>query len=463
MPAEHDGLAPAVKAMGGRQRARAWVGGWIAVIGCAVAGGAAELPPPGCLRILREARIAQELGEDEKALALFSRALEEYPTEILPVEELLSRREGLGLDAERVGELQVHLARRLADPSLPLDAGSIHFLVTTAGDERPDLLEALVAAIEARGEPLASDPVVTRAVAAAQGRLGRAEEARATLERLLADDPDFGVVSRALQLDLELGRWESALSLVDAHLEDPELAPVLGPFRLELLARTGRTSELLEELDRLHSRHAELLSAHGVQQLLKRIAWGLYDAGQHDEAERIWREILARRPEDTEARQVVAHLFADEDGQLAAVDRQLAGVEDSAKLLELGTEYLAAGDDQRAYELLSRISRGARDEVAWFNLGLAALRLERWEEASAAFRESIQRNPRRPGGYRNLGTALWEAGRCAEAIPVLERAAELEPDRVSTWYYLAKCHQSDGDAARAAEAMSEYRRRHADG
>jgi tetratricopeptide (TPR) repeat protein len=279
----------------------------------------------------------------------------------------------------------------------------------------------------------------------------------------MAVEPSFPVVFRALRLDMELERWEDALALVERHLEDPVLGRTLRPFYLELLARTGRNDEMLQELGRLRSpAYAGLLSTFGWSQLLKRVAWSLYDAGEREEVERVWRRILEESPDDLEARQVVAHLFASEEERavhLAEVDRGLAEVSSAEELLDLGTEYLAAGDDQRAYELLSRIWPSARDEVAWFNLALAALHLERWEEAAGGFREAIRRNPDRPQSHHHLATALQSLDRCDEAVPAFERGLALDPDRVSAWYWLAKCHEALGQDAAAAAAMAEYRRR----
>jgi len=453
--------------MDGRRTKRSWTVGLLATVACVSALAASRLPPPECLRILREARIAQEVGDAEGAFDLFTRAVDEYPEEILPVQELLSRRAFLRLTPERVAELRASLAGRLNDPSYALNAGSVHYLVTAAGTDDPELLEAVLAGVAVRGEPFASDPTVLRATATAQGRLDRHGESRATLERLMAVEPSYAVVHRALRLDLDLERWEDALALIERHLGDPELGPTLRPFYLELLARTGRREEMLKELGRMRSpAYSTLLSSIGYLQLMKRAAWSLYDSGEREEVERIWRLILEQDPDDLEARQVVAHLFSSQEeraAHLAEVDRELAEVVGTDELLDLGTEFLAAGDDGRAYELLARIPSGYRSEAAWFNLALAALHLERWEEAAEGFREAISRNPERPQSHHHLATALQALDRCAEAVPAFERGLELEPDRLSSWYWLAKCHEAAGNAGAAARALAEYRRRKGDG
>jgi tetratricopeptide (TPR) repeat protein len=87
-------------------------------------------------------------------------------------------------------------------------------------------------------------------------------------------------------------------------------------------------------------------------------------------------------------------------------------------------------------------------------LGVAFILARRFDEAIAEMRRVTELQPEFAGGYGNLGRALVNAGRFAEAIPVLERALALQSSVVSRgWlgYALAKT----GDGARARAQLAE--------
>ncbi len=425
-------------------------------------GGSAALPPPECVRLLRQARIAEGKGELDEAMALLARAAEAFPQEVLPLEALLRLHEERGLAAEVAAELRERLVARLLDPSTPLPAGTASFLVESL-EGQPALLGALATRLERRS---ADDPdrKLLEVLAVAQGKLGLELEARRTLGRLIELEPSYAAVAMALKIDLEHERWHEALALLEPLLDHPQHGEAWHSVHLELLARTGQTERVRAQLERLDRQGKQaVLSSDGHRSLLKEVAWNLYDAGETEMAELLWRRLLAEDAEDLEAQRVVAHLFGSEEERRAGaeqVDRQLAGDLEPAVLLDEGTSYLAAGDAARAYDLLARAAPGlGDDEAAWFNLGLAAKQLERWAEAAEAFARAVALNEARPETHAHLGTVLRELGRCGEAVAHMRRALQLDPDRTATWYYLAKCYEALGETGRAAEAMAEYRGR----
>jgi tetratricopeptide (TPR) repeat protein len=182
-----------------------------------------------------------------------------------------------------------------------------------------------------------------------------------------------------------------------------------------------------------------------------------------ERSEAIWRTLLRANPDDLEARRVVANLFSNDQERLEQaeiVDQKLAEIDDPNELLNEGTNYLAAGDNERAFELLSRAATmHSGSEAVWFNLGLAADRLERWPTAIDAYREAYKLNQTRPETQLQLAAALVEIGDCAEAIPFFESGLVLDPEKTAAYYYLAGCYKVMGRAEDAAQAMAEYHRR----
>src|SRR5262249_33783299 len=79
-----------------------------------------------------------------------------------------------------------------------------------------------------------------------------------------------------------------------------------------------------------------------------------------------------------------------------------------------------------AADLLRR--RPAHPEVsvlAYNLLGVSLMQQSRHQEALAALASALERGPGSAGTHLNLGSALTELGRHAEAIPHLRRAAEI--------------------------------------
>lgn len=411
---------------------------------------------------MRQARFAEAADELPKAIALLSQAIEDYPQEVMPLSELLRIHRSRDTADDEVERFRSMLLSRLLDPDLPLATGSVYFVMNGHGDD-PEVLGILEKAIVDRLSPQ-TDLELLKVLAVVQGRLGKYEESRATLDRVMALDASFSTVSTALYLDMEGEHWESALDLLESVRDDPELAEVWKHLRIQLLAKTGSLDELDKEISALQAdRQQGELSSYGVHSLLAQIAWDLYDRGEMARSEIIWREILAAYPDDLEARRVVANLFSDEQERIEQekiVDQKLAAMDDPDELLTQGTNYLAAGDDERAFELLSRAAPMSGDsEAAWFNLGLAADRLERWPDAADAYQEAYKLNQLRPETQLRLAAALVALGRCAEAIPFFESGLALDPGRTVAYYYLSGCYQEQGRSEDAAKAMAEYDRR----
>jgi hypothetical protein len=80
-----------------------------------------------------------------------------------------------------------------------------------------------------------------------------------------------------------------------------------------------------------------------------------------------------------------------------------------------------------------------RSWVAHYNLGVAADKARRYDEALTRFTETIRLAPRFADGHNGLGDALASLGRTDEAIASYERALALKPD-------LAEAHNNLGIA-----------------
>src|SRR5262249_54479177 len=80
------------------------------------------------------------------------------------------------------------------------------------------------------------------------------------------------------------------------------------------------------------------------------------------------------------------------------------------------------------------------------NLGLALEDLGRWAEAEACFREALRLKPDHAGAYMNLGNALHDQGKHEAALEVFQKALSLKPDYPEVYSNLGNLYLSQGKA-----------------
>ena len=161
-----------------------------------------------------------------------------------------------------------------------------------------------------------------------------------------------------------------------------------------------------------------------------------------------------------EARGALVHLYGTAEERAAherAASNRWRYVTDPQSLLNEGANQLSAGNLDQAIELLKRASvELGHFEAVWHNLGFAAYRAERWEEAVAALDRAAELNDRRADNFFFSGLALTELERWEEAIPRLLRTVELDPRRRLAHYHLWVCYRVLGRQAEAARHQAAY-------
>ena len=95
-----------------------------------------------------------------------------------------------------------------------------------------------------------------------------------------------------------------------------------------------------------------------------------------------------------------------------------------------------------------------RTADAWFSQG-EALEGEDRAGAEAAYREALTAAPEHADAALNLGAMLCEAGRCAEAVDLYDRAVALSPDEPLLHFNRAIALE---DQHRIREALASYER-----
>jgi tetratricopeptide (TPR) repeat protein len=466
------------------------------------------LPPIECVQALRQARIeaAAQLGETARTRLEAAAAIPEC--ELPALSQLLqSLRDGAAPDAAPgpdVVALEQRLAHRLEDPATTVPPGMLRYLAAAASS--PAQNELVLTALQTRRRRIASagaelsrdqEIELLSAILDLEEDLKRPEEAHDTVFRLLELDDSALWRWQALELDVDLERWDELASLIPKLRSLVESSDPLDRLEVLALAHLGRFDEMLARIERLKpvrnaaasAPHAVLL-VDGVGQedaatatgsdrvanrnepefasyvgLLVQAGWALRDAGRDADAERVFRRAHDADPDNGNLREILLHLYAsaeERDTFAAQEAERRSRVTNPDALYEEGTQLLAAGDAAGAYDLLARaapaIEGGRLGDAPWYNLGLAAYELKRWQEAADAFAHAAAINPARPESEFQRGVALFFLDRCNEAVPVLRRALELAPDKYKAHYYLGDCLARLGRNDEAARERQLYHR-----
>lgn len=154
-----------------------------------------------------------------------------------------------------------------------------------------------------------------------------------------------------------------------------------------------------------------------TQQLNEALAW--HRQGQFDQAEPIYRQILAQAPDAADA----WHL--------------------------LGLVHFQRGQHAAAIPYISRAIQLKPGEALFHNnLGEAQRAAGQWQAAEASYREALRHQPGYASAWNNLGIVLSLEGRLIEGLSFLEEAARLQPE-------FADAHYNRGLTLRKLGRMNE--------
>ena len=162
---------------------------------------------------------------------------------------------------------------------------------------------------------------------------------------------------------------------------------------------------------------------------------------------------------------------------------------DRERINDLGIAHLLQGDPVRAREIFSLVTRlDPAYADGWVNVGRAAVALQEWDAASAALAEAERRKPgwakaaffrgmvlrNGPGGdfagaeaefrhvltqfprdretHRRLADVLYQEGKLAECLAVIDRYMKIEPEDWEAWYWAMRCYEDLGETEKAEQA-----------
>lgn len=205
--------------------------------------------------------------------------------------------------------------------------------------------------------------------------------------------------------------------------------------------------------------HSAPSSATAVETLFQQ---GLeaHRAGRLDEAERLYRQILAIDPGHAPAlihigliAQAAGHLDAAEALLKRAIDLQPRLAEAHFHLGNLNHGRRRLPEAERSYRAAIDCAPGYLE--AHNNLGYALVQIGRAEDAAACFRRALTIDPNYEGALTNLGNLLREQGKPDEALVHLRAAAALKPGSAAAHNNLGNAYK---DLGQLDEAIASCRR-----
>ena len=272
------------------------------------------------------------------------------------------------------------------------------------------------------------------------------KEAELHLRRAIELAPNFAKPHEDLGLLLlETGRPDEAVGILqNATRLDPQ-AEMAFFYLGRALSVTGKG----EEADAAF----EASFALNPQRRKLALAAEHHKEGRHDEAERLYRELLRESPDNVDAMRLLAGILtrkSETDESEALLQRAVSLAPDYAlAFLDLGQIY---HEQHRYGEALDCFQRACRLQPTaakpHYLLASTLAPVGRTEDSLASYRRALELQPKHAGALLGTGHTLKTLGRQEEAIRAYRRCIRMRPENGESYWSLAnlKTYQlTDGD------------------
>lgn len=158
----------------------------------------------------------------------------------------------------------------------------------------------------------------------------------------------------------------------------------------------------------------------------------LHFSGQWDEAERMYRGILGRFPNDPSATHLLGMLLHARGNNFAAEPLLKRSIELAPQVQDFHNNYaLFCSAVGRLDEAMGHLRRAMElnpsAPAPYENMGMVFELQGRHEEAASAYGKALAVEPNRVKSLTRRGWTLWRIGRAKEALEQWERAIQIEP------------------------------------
>ncbi|MES1245271.1 MAG: sulfatase-like hydrolase/transferase [Acidobacteriota bacterium] len=292
-----------------------------------------------------------------------------------------------------------------------------------------------------------------RAFTAVQAQ--RYEEAIASFEKLLADNPDMQDVWAFYASSLQkVGRDEDAATAYEKALKLSGGSPQLALATATKLLELGRYDEARS--------HVELSRKQYPRESNDLLAQIELRQGNTQEALAVARRAVAEGQASEALRRQMA-LTLSETGQPAeaiALLQPLAETGEPPTLVTLAIALSDAGRNPEALTVVQRVlERDPKNARAYETLGMIELRQQNPAQARDHLRRALELNAKLAIAWNTLGVALYQTEgpeAAASAISAWQKAVELDPKQYDALYNLGLVAAGQGRRAEARKALKQF-------
>ena len=230
----------------------------------------------------------------------------------------------------------------------------------------------------------------------------------------------------------------------------------LKPAYLEAWSDMGRALTLMQEYEAaIPALEKALELSPGNEGLIGYLGRNNLFLENWDEAERYYRMIIAKNPQDYNGNINLGFVFQkrnNTDSAIAFYERAvLIKPDDATTLGSLASLYGDKGDRAKKIEYLSKAISATPDNPRFkTQLGSEYFNNKEYTEAIPIYEDLVKQYPDMAAYYQRLGFALSQSDRKAEAPAVLEKAIELKGDDPFIFAILAKIYNEDGQYQKAS-------------
>ena len=402
------------------------------------------------VRLFERGQSAHARGDLEKAIAFYEQALKvkpEFPEAEFQRGNALA---SLGRLKEAEAAFRLAIAQK-KNWSLPHSAlGAL--LMRSQRDSEAE--QSFRAALKID----ANESVALRMLSEIRLRAGDAKEALDLAKRATAipDAPASALVVLAVA-ERANGNTVAAKATLDRVLSD-EPANVAA-----LLERADVSTDEKNYESAITDLRAAAKVKPGEKAIMSRLAYVLQQAGRNEEATEVAKSAglevqtvggdgkggVTGTPEEIEAAN-----SADPAVARKALEKLLEKNPRNAALLgRLGASY-RTDDPARSLDFYRRASE-LQPEAAEYAIGYAAalVQARRFPDAARILQQVVRQNPQNYAARANLATALYESKRYSEAIPEYEWILAAKPEAAIAHYFIATSHDYLGEYP---EALASY-------
>ncbi|MBN1569445.1 MAG: tetratricopeptide repeat protein [Acidobacteria bacterium] len=186
----------------------------------------------------------------------------------------------------------------------------------------------------------------------------------------------------------------------------------------------------------------------------------LHQAGRLDEAEAVYRQILAVEPAQSDAIHLLGVIAyqrkrfdeaIDLIGRAIALNKRIADYHNNLGNVFLAQHRLKEAED--CYRRALKLNPGYSD--AHNNMGNVLKDLGKFEEAASSYERALRFNPKRAEIHNNVGMVLERLGRYEDAVRHYREAVHLKPDFCDAYANMGSALKSQGRLQEAVESCAK--------